>query len=278
MKKKYLFLLVVVSIFMATTVFAEINQNGLVSYWNFNEGSGTTAYDSVGNNDGTIYGATWASGITGGALSFDGTVGNDYVIVPNDSSLNFTGGFTIQGWVNSTSTDGPHVIVSKWNSEESDWSYVFKDGNTSDNLRIQTVDSESYPNSRIQLEGATNIPLGSWVNVATTYDTNDGTVRLYLNGIEDASINIGAGLPVNSGLTDFIIGAVFYSGAYRENFTGSIDELAIYNRALTPSEIYSNYNLGPEPISSILFLTGGAVLGARNLLRRRKSGFLPAQE
>lgn len=270
MKKIFLILfVVVVSVFTTTTVFAQINQNGLVSYWNFDEGSGTTAYDSVGNNDGTIYGATWASGITGGALSFDGIVGNDYVIVPNDSSLNFTGGFTIQGWINSTSTDGPHVIASKWNSEESDWSYIFKDHNTSDKLRISL--SESYGQDLGDLEGTNSIPLGTWTYVATTYDTADGSLRLYLNGVEDASVNIGAGRPVNSGLTDFVIGAVFYSGAYRENFSGSIDELAIYNRALTASEITANYNatVVPEPISSILFLTGGTLLAGRSFLRKQ---------
>jgi len=71
----------------------ELDPN-LISHWKFDEGIGTIAYDSVGDNDGTIYGAIWTTGQIDGALSFDGI--NDYVGVPDDESLNFgTGSFSI---------------------------------------------------------------------------------------------------------------------------------------------------------------------------------------
>src|SRR5208337_1034898 len=63
------------------------NNCPFVSYWEFNEGSGTIATDSVGTNNGTISGgATWTSGVVGNALSFDGV--NDYIQVPNAPALN----------------------------------------------------------------------------------------------------------------------------------------------------------------------------------------------
>ena len=72
---------------------------GLVGYWNFDQGSGTIAYDSSGyNNHGTIYGASWTSGKVNGALNFDGL--NDYVDCGNNETLDPTQGATIEAWVN----------------------------------------------------------------------------------------------------------------------------------------------------------------------------------
>jgi len=67
-----------------------------ISHWNFDEGSGNVLYDTVRDNDGTINGATFAPGINGTALYFDGT---DSVIVPDDDSLDVTGSLTLSAWV-----------------------------------------------------------------------------------------------------------------------------------------------------------------------------------
>ncbi|MHC4158980.1 MAG: hypothetical protein ACYSSO_07855, partial [Planctomycetota bacterium] len=72
------------------------DSNGLIAHWKFDEGSGSTAYDSAGDNDGTLVnGPVWTTGQIGGALSFDGV--DDYVNIssfsmPQDS-------FTIQMWI-----------------------------------------------------------------------------------------------------------------------------------------------------------------------------------
>ncbi|MHC4889517.1 MAG: hypothetical protein ACYTEO_08660, partial [Planctomycetota bacterium] len=66
----------------------------MVSHWKFDEGSGTTAYDSAGSNDGTIYGASWLDGIIDGALDFDGS--GDYVDAPT-TNFNVNVG-TISMW------------------------------------------------------------------------------------------------------------------------------------------------------------------------------------
>ncbi len=92
---------------------------GMVSYWRFDEGEGITAFDSVGDNDGTIYGPTWTTGFVNSALSFDGV--DDYVNVGNDTTLtNLTPtGMAIEAWVFNTEpipTDGGYYksIVTQW--------------------------------------------------------------------------------------------------------------------------------------------------------------------
>ncbi|MHC4423727.1 MAG: hypothetical protein ACYSWR_03540, partial [Planctomycetota bacterium] len=80
-----------------------IGANGLISLWEFEEGDGTIAHDSVGNNDGTIYGASWTTGVIGGALRFDGV--DDYVNVGNDNSLKPPLPVTLSAWINLSSSD-----------------------------------------------------------------------------------------------------------------------------------------------------------------------------
>lgn len=75
----------------------------IAGLWHFDEGSGTTVMDSSGNgNNGSIYGANWTTGKIGSAIYFNGT--NDYVEIPDDSSLDITGNITIIAWINETKT------------------------------------------------------------------------------------------------------------------------------------------------------------------------------
>jgi hypothetical protein len=84
---------------------------GIVSHWKFDEGGGSIAYDSAGNNDGTVNGATWTTGKMNGALSFDGS--NDYVSVPHDTTLNITGDITISVWLYLNESPQTEAIVTK---------------------------------------------------------------------------------------------------------------------------------------------------------------------
>jgi hypothetical protein len=207
---------------------------GLVSWW---PGEGN-AQDIIGPNDGTLQGGTtFALGMVGQAFRFDGV--DDYVQVPHDPSLNPDSALTIEAWIHSASTEGPRIIVAKWNDDTGDWSYIFKDHNDSDKLRIEL--SESIHNDLADLEGGTSIALGTWVHVATTYNSGEGIVRLYFNGVEDASLAVGSGRLIDASLTDLLIGAHSFG---IENFAGLIDEVSIYNRALSAEEIAAIFDAG----------------------------------
>ena len=84
---KFLFIVFLLVFAFSSFAYSDLRTD-LVSYWKFDETSGTTASDSVGSNDGTVSGATWVSGKINNGLSFDGN--NDYVEVPDSITLDIT--------------------------------------------------------------------------------------------------------------------------------------------------------------------------------------------
>ncbi len=207
--------------------------NGLVAYYPFNG----NANDESGNgNDGTVVGATLTTdrfGNPDSAYSFDG--GDDYIRVPDDNSLDLSDGLTIIAWIKSDDTSGGRVIISKWNDTTGDHSYIFKDWDSSDRLSIELRDNNEGVFA--SLRSATPITTSEWILVATTFDSN--TVKLYLDCAEDAS-STATGIIKNSA-TDLLVGAVFTSGGIYQHFDGVIDDVRIYNRALTTEEILALY-------------------------------------
>ncbi len=84
-----------------------------VAIWHFDENTGNVAYDATSNqNDGIITGATWTSSLMGYALSFNGN--SDDVTVPHSLSLDITGQFSVQAWIQSTGTNSYYAIVDKY--------------------------------------------------------------------------------------------------------------------------------------------------------------------
>lgn len=208
-----------------------LGEEGLVAHWKFDEGAGETVADASGNgNNGTIMGAVWTDGVKGAALQFDGV--SSYVRVPDSPSLNITSAMTIEAWIRSNSTDGARVIVSKWDDANSTWSYIFKDHNDTDTLRIEL--SKDIHADLIDLPGTNAIPLGEWAHVAVTFEGT--TVRLYLNGVLDAEGTTTGGT-IDSSWAELQIGAI--SGG--EVFDGMIDEVRIYNKAVSAKQIKAHY-------------------------------------
>jgi hypothetical protein len=204
-------------------------QSGLVAAYGFNEGSGTTVADSSGHgNNGTIYGgASWTtSGKFGSALNFDGV--NDMVVVPASASLNVGAALTLEAWVYPTGTqNGWRTIVNK----DVD-AYNLSASNPAGNLRPAgggTVSSTGWE----EADGPSAIPVNAWRHLALTYD--GANLRLYVNGVQVASQPASGTLESNSNQLSFGGNA-----PYGEFFKGRIDEVRVYNRALSASEIQTD--------------------------------------
>jgi len=208
-----------------------IETSGLVAWWKFDEGAGTMAWDSSRNgNGGTIHGAVWANGKEGNgkALSFDGT--NDYVRVPDSDSLDVTQ-LTICAWINPRSypPDRWHAgIVGKGGYDmrtgyETLLSYAFGDSGEGKLFEFDTNwDQMNYG----------PIPVDTWTHVAATYDGTTGSV--FVNG-ELRNQSPLAAVTTNS--ADLYIGMRTPENAFVAHFDGLIDEVRIYNHALSAREI-----------------------------------------
>ena len=201
---------------------------GLVGAWSFNAGTGTTATDSSGfGNTGTLNGATWTqSGQLGSALLFDGV--NDRVDIPDSASLGLTTGMTLEAWVRPTTTTGWRSVLVKERPGGRVYSLYSSDnaGRPSTYLRLK---------SDVGLVGPAALPANTWSHLATTYDGT--THRLYVNGSQVASVSRSG--KIGTSPRPLRIGG---NAVFGEWFNGTIDEVRVYNRALTAAEISADRN------------------------------------
>jgi Concanavalin A-like lectin/glucanases superfamily len=204
--------------------------SGLVAAYGFNEGSGTTVHDaSTNGNNGTLQGgASWTtSGKYGKAISFNGT--NAYVNVPSSSSLQLTSAMTLEAWVN------PSLLTGHWQD-------VIYKGN--DNYYLEADSTSAKPATRCTSGGALfgtgALTTNTWTHLAGTYD--GATLRLYVNGVQVSS-RAQTG-PVATSTNPLQIGGDSIYGQY---FQGRIDEVRVYNRALSATEIQSDMNTPITP-------------------------------
>jgi hypothetical protein len=210
--------------------------SGLVASYAFNEGAGALAFDSSGAaNRGTVTNAAWtASGHALGALSFDGTT--DYVRATSSSTLNNVGsGLTVEMWANITGTSATdYVLLAKpWTAGTTGnppYQYAIEyDANGLHTLDFYFGDTTNTKRGPYSITPST----GTWTHLAFTFD---GTaVRGYLDGVLKLQTPIAATIQTRA--TDLLIGV---DGALSQGFNGRIDDVRIYNRALSLLEIQTD--------------------------------------
>jgi hypothetical protein len=213
---------------------------GLMAAYGFKEGSGNTVADASGNNNtGTISGATWTSaGKYGSALSFNGS--SSYVQAPHSPSLNISGNtLTLSAWVTTTTTSGSRIIVGKpvqANTHAAPYfAYTLHMLNGGTPRFCVTVGG-----SLRCVAASQNLLPNTWTHIAGVYD---GTaLRIYLDGVQRGTLALSGNL--NTYTTPLRIGT---NGGLSEVWSGRIDEVRIYQRALTTSELQTAMT---SPLSS----------------------------
>lgn len=214
----------------------------LVLYLKFDENEGTLAKDSSSyGNDGTLYNGsvicsggdcpTWKSGVdckSGSCLEFDGI--NDFVDCGDKFDF-YTTGTTYSFWIRPVNLSVDHYMMSKYNVVNG---ATFFFGLT--NAYLGNIDLAFETNTATVGETLT-LTVGTWYHVVATVDTsaNNYRMKMYLNGVE-------RGMPVTTTKPDtlgynFVIGQI----NNEDFFNGTIDEVKIYNRALSPDEIMAHY-------------------------------------
>ncbi len=230
---------------------ASASTGGLVAAYNFNEGSGNTVVDASGNgNDGTISGATrTTSGKFGGALSFDGI--SNWVTVNDSASLDLTNGMTLEAWVYPTATmSGWQAVINKEQPGGFGAAYYL-----SANSDLNQPEVAVYTTDWHKLYGGPALSANQWVHLVGTYDGS--TMKLYVNGSQVSSQPQTGGIDVTSGVLR--IGGNSYWGEF---FKGRIDEIRIYNRALSASEIQTDMNTA---ITTSASTTSATLLGNQTI-------------
>jgi hypothetical protein len=203
----------------------------LVGYWPFEEGTGTTTKDLSGNgNDGTIYGATWTTGKVVSALSFDGV--DDYVDVSaiGVSRILDVVPVSLEAWINErvrSSNDFRNNYISS--DRPSYYGQGFGIGSDG-KLKIEYHNGFWQPNILI--------PLNIWQHIILVY--TPGNVKVYINGEYKNKLNYTQATP--DGITGVSIGRHNSGIGEAYYINGLIDEVRIYNRALSDVEIKAFYD------------------------------------
>ncbi len=198
---------------------------GLVLYLPFDEGTGTIAKDLSGmGNNGTIHGAKWVKdGKINTALSFGGS---DYVEIPHSDSLSITDAITVMAWTNMRpGASGEMAIVSKGRWAANDLPYELTE------TPGGVIFWQFYDNEGRDSCSPSAPPVGEWHHIAGTYDGK--IFKAYIDGELAKEWEYAGKMPENT--APVTIGK--RSKADECFFNGIIDEVAIFNRALSAEEI-----------------------------------------
>ena len=212
--------------------------DGLQAYYT----ADNTPNDALGNYNGTLTnGATYGTGIINQGFSFDGV--NDYVNLGNNLDFDGSTPFTFNAWVNKSASKF-HSIISKQGSSPNYTGYIFRinqSGAGKLELLINNVSSTNW----IYCSSTTAYTNGAYSMLTVTYDGSQDAngVTFYINGV-DAGLAITANnLTLSaSNSNDCTLGAAPLGGNNYMN--GLVDEVGIWDRELTASEVTELYNSG----------------------------------
>ena len=213
--------------------------DGLLSHWKFDESTGTIAADSAGTNNGTLIGfdfttnSGWVSGIISNALSFDGA--NDFVSL-DGNQINLTNNFSVSAWLYPRNASGAGAFISVRSLYVASGLRFFIYNNS---LLVQGQTTAGWQASIFDTGAIQN---GNWYHLAVVDDHS--TILVYVNGVYLGSADWGGDLIMNTN-TFSRIGSDGTQGA--DYFNGVIDEMMVFQRTLTVSQVQQLYQSGDQP-------------------------------
>ncbi len=226
----------------------------LLAAYSFDAGTGSTVADSSANgNNGTIVGAFWVAGKVGNGLWFDGNTTN--VDLGSPASLRNTGSMTWSAWVYATGhpyDDGQIVALS---TDYAGWQFKTSPDTGSRTFGVAVSGSGT---GHTQRYSKTVVATNTWYYVAGVYNATAKTLDIYVNGVLDNGTLLGT-VPSSIYLPNVNVLVGERVGGY--TFEGVIDELRIYNRALSAAEIQTNMG-SAVAASSVHSATGKAAVAS----------------
>ncbi len=215
----------------------------LIGHWKLDEGSGTIAADSVGNNDGTLIGdIAWVEGILDAALSFDGD--GDYVDCGNDPIFNPSDSFSITFWayINDWGVPWGRSMFSKGGDADAAGRMGWSVRRHTDETLCFTCAGLTTEEVGTNIKGNTAPPMNEWFHIACVYDVNN-LAYIYINGKVDASYVATGTIVTGTGDPSVYIGTrsngagTAPDGWGASFFDGMIDDVRFYDHALEEAEL-----------------------------------------
>jgi hypothetical protein len=214
----------------------------MVGWWT----ADSLAADLQGTNHGYLTNTTFSPGKVAQAFNLNGT--NAFIQVPHSPSLNITNQISMLAWINPSSANAMARILDKHSAGGSDGYHL---GVATNRMQVKV--------GSVLIYGKTAIPLNTFTFVAATFDGS--SLKLYNNGVLDTNHVSATTIPTN-----FLALRIGADLAAASNFKGLIDEVMLFNRALTAAEIQSIYNAGANglckgaSIESLNVIPGSQVL------------------
>lgn len=213
--------------------------NPMVAAYAFNEGTNAVTADASGHElTGTLTnGAGWGAGKYGAAVSLDGV--DDYVALGNPAGLQLTGSMTVSAWINSTSFPGDDAAIVSKRGLETEGGYQF-DTTVDTGPRTIGFKLNNGAGGNMFRYGVTAMTAGVWYHVAGVYNAATGTMNVYLNGQLDNGAFVGTADTTQKNSGQNVKIGQRASGGF--GFIGLLDDVRIYDRALTQAEIQTDMN------------------------------------
>lgn len=215
-----------------------LNDANLVSYWKMAD-----ANDVKGTNNGTGSNMSYSAGKFSNAGDFNGS--SSKITLPDNASLRPSSAFTISAWIKKSSGTDTYMI---FNNFAGGAYYGYQFTVSGHNLRIWVKST-----SEIAFSGASTVDDNVWHNGVATWDGSN--LRLYVDGKLDATPTACTSISYTTTMYP-VIGMQYVSSVYYP-FNGSIDDVALFSRALSAEEVSELYNGSASPIS-IAIGAGGA--------------------
>jgi len=218
-----------------------LSSSSLVGWWELDEGSGTTANDSSGSgNTGTLTdGPIWTNGVAGFALKFDGT--NDYVNVAHASSIDMTGPFTVSTFARFDSLSSPNGweagLVAK-GATETEWArYALAFSGNDGSIFLYSGDGYS-PQS---ITSTQKVVVARWYHlVGLLRGTGANQAEIWIDGVKTGEGTLNYPSSHSGDL---------YIGRWRApdfNFNGRLDDVRLYDYAISSNDVAALYNLDTD--------------------------------
>lgn len=213
---------------------------GLIGYWKFDDGSGSTALDSSGYDDhgSLVNSPTWSTGQVAGALTFSG---GSKVSIPDAPVLSPIDGISMSAWVKTTTNASREVIVSKTAGGNNTWLFEISPSDCgSAKLHFFVVTGGAGHD----FCSTTALSTDTWYHVAATYD--GATAKIYINGVQDGSLSIAGAIATNA--LPVIVGNW---GDSDRPWEGQIDDVRLYSRGLLGEEVASLAAVLPSTVTNL---------------------------